>query len=89
MLWWQVQWTWKYRIKRQPYDEAAQIYLTRDFLRMSSTAWDALEAPEKQEMLDKELWIEEKQKVSIQDNLILRGSTAGPGGVLALHVLCL
>ncbi|EIE23991.1 DnaJ-domain-containing protein [Coccomyxa subellipsoidea C-169] len=62
MLWWQVQWTWKYRIKRQPYDEAAQIYLTRDFLRMSSTAWDALEAPEKQEMLDKELWIEEKQK---------------------------
>ncbi|KAK9906567.1 hypothetical protein WJX75_004318 [Coccomyxa subellipsoidea] len=62
LLWWDLQWIWKYRIKKQPFDEDAQSYMTRDFLRLSADAWDALEPPERQDLLDKELWIEEKQK---------------------------
>lgn len=71
LLWWDLQWIWKYRIKKQPFDEDAQSYLTRDFLRLSADAWDALEPPERQDLLDKELWIEEKQKVSILDEALV------------------
>jgi len=62
-VWWQGQWTWKYTIKKEPYDEDAQVYLTRDFLRLSVTAWEALEPAEQEDFLSKELWIKEKQKV--------------------------
>lgn len=63
LVWWEAQWTWRYTIKKQPYNENAQIYLTRNFLRLSADAWDALEPSEREEMLSKELWIKERQKV--------------------------
>lgn len=62
LVWWEAQWTWRYTIKKQPYDKDAQIYLTQNFLRLSADAWDALEPLQREEMLSKELWVKEKQK---------------------------
>jgi hypothetical protein len=37
--------------------------LTRDFLRLTAEAWDALEDRQREELLAKRLWIKDNQKV--------------------------
>ncbi|XP_033752697.1 dnaJ homolog subfamily C member 25 homolog [Pecten maximus] len=55
-----VDWTWRYRIKKEEYDLAAKYYLIRRNLKISQGQFDALQDHEKEDYLLQELWIKEK-----------------------------
>ena len=61
---WQAQWAWDYGVQRKPYDEAAQEYLTRQAMRLTPEAWEAMDEQQRAEAVARKLWIPENQKAS-------------------------
>ena len=60
---WEVKWHWKYTVQKEPYDDEAKEYLTKKALNMSETRWEALDDSQREELLAKNLWIEETGEV--------------------------
>lgn len=56
---WAVNWFIKYKILKKPYDDAAKDYLTMSSLLLSSDAWELMSDEEKQDLISKELWVED------------------------------
>ncbi|TGZ54790.1 hypothetical protein CRM22_010546 [Opisthorchis felineus] len=55
-LLWAFKWIWVYWILRQPYDEAAKVFLTRRRLGMSEAQWDGLDEERRDAFMKKQLW---------------------------------
>lgn len=58
-----MKWHWKYTVQKEPYDDEAKEYLTKKALKMSETRWEALDVSQREELLAKDLWIEENCEV--------------------------
>ncbi len=62
---WELRWHWKYTVNKEPYDEEAKEYLTRKALKLSEPRWQALEDPQREDLLSKELWVKENCEVTL------------------------
>ncbi|CAH8852885.1 unnamed protein product [Trichobilharzia szidati] len=74
-LWlrWMLHWVVNYWILRRPYNEEAQIFITRRRLKMNETEWDYLGAEQQAKYLSKELWIKENyQKFLVEQEELNR-----------------
>ena len=60
---WEVEWHWRYTVRKEPYDDEAKEYLTQKALKMSEMRWEALDDLQREELLAKDLWIEENCEV--------------------------
>ncbi|PIO77162.1 hypothetical protein TELCIR_00745 [Teladorsagia circumcincta] len=61
-LCWYAKWVLKYWIKREEYDEEAKLHLIRKNLGMSQNQFNCMTDDEHEDMLARELWIQEKFK---------------------------
>jgi hypothetical protein len=81
---WEAQWAWDYGVQGKPYDDAAQEYLTRQGMRLSAEAWDALDAQERVQAVARKLWVPENQKARAP---LLASAAACMGGVLSAAMI--
>lgn len=58
-IFWNISWTWRHTILKQPYSEEEKLYIVRKFLKMGQHQFDSQEEDKKEEYLHKELWIRE------------------------------
>ncbi|KAK5978670.1 DnaJ subfamily C member 25 [Trichostrongylus colubriformis] len=61
-LWWYAKWVVKYWIKREEYDEEAKLHLIRKYLGMSLNQFNCMTEYEHEDMLARELWVQENFK---------------------------
>lgn len=59
---WYVKWMYKYWIKREEYDTEAKLHLIRKNLGVSENQFNCMPEDEHEDMLARELWIQEKFK---------------------------
>lgn len=61
-IYWHLRWLLKFTILKQPYGEEEKLHVIRKFMKLGKHQFDALDESEKQEFLDRELWIKDNFK---------------------------
>ncbi|TNN13797.1 DnaJ subfamily C member 25 isoform 3 [Schistosoma japonicum] len=64
---WMLNWAVKYWLLRRPYDEEAQIFVTRRRLKMSESEWDYVGTEQQAKFLSQKLWIKENYQKFLAD----------------------
>jgi hypothetical protein len=58
---WQIEWYYKYHIRKEGYSEEAKEYITRTFFTISADTWEGLDDKRREKLMEREIWIPEQE----------------------------